>query len=60
MQYAILQEAWNNFRDLKVRIFLVLRYSFWGKKLLGVLHQPHNESVDEKMEWMLVNHASFQ
>jgi hypothetical protein len=31
----------------------VPRYSFWEEILLGELHQPHNESVDEKMEQVL-------
>lgn len=60
MQCAIVWEAWNNFRDLRVRSFLVLGYSSWEEILLGDLHQPCNESVDEETDGILVNHTSSQ
>jgi hypothetical protein len=43
MLCVALQEAWNNFKDLKVKSLLPLGYNSWKMFLLREIHQSHNE-----------------
>jgi hypothetical protein len=38
-----MQEAWSNFKDLKIQNFLMLGFNSQEDILLGELHQPINE-----------------
>jgi hypothetical protein len=43
MHYAALQEAWSNFKDLRVKSLLPLGYNSWEEILSREIHQPHCE-----------------
>jgi hypothetical protein len=43
MHCVALQEAWSNFKDLKVKSLLPLGYNSWEEILSKESHQPHDE-----------------
>lgn len=60
MQCSIAREAWNNFKDFRVKSFLVPKYSLWEEILLGSSTNLIMNQWMKKQNGMLVNHVSSQ
>jgi hypothetical protein len=43
MHYVAFQEAWSNFKNLRVKSLLLLGCNSWEEILSNEIHQPHNE-----------------
>jgi hypothetical protein len=46
-----MQDAWNNFKDIKVRCSLNPVLDSWEDVMLGEIPQPHNVVIEEEFEW---------